>query len=211
MIINILCDNPNSWFWDFGNEFIKGLQKNHDVHLARNQGELVKGDIAAFISCTTIVDNKNLKLNKSNIVCHPSKLPKGRGFSPIAWEVLAGCDELSFTLFEANEYVDDGLIYLVKTVDLEGTELNSDLRNIQAKVTFELINVYIKNYPNIEGKKQIGKPTFYKRRTKDDLELNIDKTLNSQFNILRVSDNKNYPAFFYFKGQKYVLKIEKDS
>ena len=211
MIINILCDNPNSWFWDLGTEFIKDLNKEHNVNLARNQNELIKGDIAAFISCTKIVESKYLELNCSNIVCHPSKLPKGRGFSPIAWEVLSGCDELNFTLFEANDNFDDGLVYLVKTVSLEGTELNSDLRNIQSKITFELINEYITNYPNIKGKEQIGKPTFYKRRTKADLELDIDKTLKSQFNILRISDNKNYPAFFYIKGKKFLLKIERDS
>ena len=39
--------------------------------------------------------------------------------------------------------------------------------------------------------------------------IDIDKTFREQFNLLRVVDNKRYPAFFYFKNQKYVIKIEK--
>ena len=42
------------------------------------------------------------------MLSHPSNLPKGRGFSPIAWEILNNSDKLTFTLFETNEKVDDG-------------------------------------------------------------------------------------------------------
>ena len=56
-------------------------------------------------------------------------MPKGRGFSPIAWEILNNSDKLTFTLFEANEKVDDGEIYYKKEIELLGTELNDDLRS----------------------------------------------------------------------------------
>lgn len=31
-----------------------------------------------------------------------------------------------------------------------------------------------------------------------------------QFNLLRIADNENYPAFFILNGQKYILKIYKE-
>jgi methionyl-tRNA formyltransferase len=56
---------------------------------------------------------------------------------------------------------------------------------------------------------QAGLPTYYKRRTPEDSELDPDKPLRDQFNLLRVADNDQYPAFFRHLGHKYVLKIEK--
>ena len=43
----------------------------------------------------------------------------------------------------------------------------------------------------------------------DDSELDINKSINSQFNLLRICDNKRYPAFFRKHGFTYKLQIEK--
>ena len=210
MIINILCDNKNSWFWEKNKDFLKKIENKHKLNLVNDQKELVKGDIAAFISCNNLVKNEYLALNESNIVCHPSNLPKGRGFSPIAWEILNNSKKLTFTLFEANEKVDDGDVYFKKEIELLGTELNADLRSIQAEITFELILKFINEYPNINRSKQIGEATYYRKRNKNDSELDINKSIKEQFNMLRIADNLNYPAHFFYKKQKYILKIEKE-
>ena len=39
--------------------------------------------------------------------------------------------------------------------------------------------------------------------------MSINKSVKSQFNILRIANNRNWPAVFYFKGIKYILKIKK--
>ena len=119
MIINLLCDNKNSWFWNTCGDFIKNIeQEGHEVNICKSEAKLVKADISAFISCTKLVSSNGLKKSKSNIVCHPSDLPFGRGFSPIAWEVLNNKEELTFTLFEAEEGADEGEIYLKNKVKL---------------------------------------------------------------------------------------------
>ena len=199
MIINILCDNKDSWFWEKNKDFLKKIKNKHKLNLVTDQKELVKGDIAVFISCNNLVKNEYLVLNKSNVVCHPSNLPKGRGFSPIAWEILNNSDKLTFTLFEANEKVDDGEIYYKKEIELLGTELNDDLRSIQAEITFELILKYINEYPKINGSKQVGEATYYRKRNKNDSELDINKSIMEQFNILRIADNLNYQHIFFSK------------
>ena len=61
----------------------------------------------------------------------------------------------------------------------------------------------------IKKKPQLGKTSFYRKRTKKDSEININKSIRKQFNLLRVTDNKRYPAFFYLKGHKYKLQIER--
>ena len=58
---------------------------------------------------------------------------------------------------------------------------------------------------------QEGEETFYNRRNSKDAELDINKTIKEQFNLLRISDNERYPAFFKIEGKKYSLKIYKES
>ena len=43
-----------------------------------------------------------------------------------------------------------------------------------------------------------------------DTYLDTNKTIKEQFNLLRISDNKRYPARFKIEGKDYILKIYKD-
>jgi methionyl-tRNA formyltransferase len=52
-------------------------------------------------------------------------------------------------------------------------------------------------------------PTYHPRRTPAMSELDPHKTIAEQFDLLRVADPDRYPAFFHFRGHRYVLKIEK--
>ena len=60
-----------------------------------------------------------------------------------------------------------------------------------------------------KAKKQEGVESFYPKRGPKDSELDVNKTIKEQFNLLRTTDNKAYPAFFEMKGETYILKIEK--
>ena len=70
---------------------------------------------------------------------------------------------------------------------------------------------YLESYPENDSYEQEGRATYYKRRTNQDSELDIEKTIKSQFNLLRIVDNKHYPAFFIYKSKKYILRIEEDT
>ena len=92
---------------------------------------------------------------------------------------------------------------------LSGSELYEEIRLLQAKMRIKCCNQILKNIDKIKLKNQKGKSTFYRKRTKEDSEININKSIKSQFNLLRSTDNKNFPAFFYFKKKKYMLNIFK--
>ena len=93
---------------------------------------------------------------------------------------------------------------------LSGYELYDEIRFLQSKKIFEMIEKFLKNYPNINSIKQKGKSTYYKKRTPKDSELNINKSILSQFNKLRIANNNEWPAFFYYKNKKYILKVFKN-
>ena len=63
---------------------------------------------------------------------------------------------------------------------------------------------------NLNPSVQNGKSSFYPKRSPKDSKLDTKKTIEEQFNLLRVCDNDRYPAYFIFKDKKYLIKIFSD-
>ncbi len=158
-----------------------------------------------------IVNKEALDKHKNNLVVHESDLPKGKGMSPMTWQILEGNNEISITLFEMQEKLDSGNVYLQDVMEFNGLELVSEIRDKQAEYTFNLCKKFLDNYPKIleSWKAQEGVESFYKVRKPEDSQLDFNKTIAEQFNLLRVVDNDKYPAFFEHQGEKYFLKITK--
>ena len=167
-------------------------------------------DIVFILSYHKIIEENYLKLHTRNIIIHASALPKGKGWSPMFWQVLEGKNSIPFSMFEASKGVDNGDIYMQKTLHLTGYELNEELRDKQASFTIEMCLEFLNNYEKYSSaKKQSGDETFYQKRAPSDSELDINGTIKEQFNLLRICSNDEYPAFFKIDGHKYILKIEK--
>ena len=68
----------------------------------------------------------------------------------------------------------------------------------------------IKNFKKLPSIPQSNtKTSVYPKRNPDDSELDPQKTIAEQFNLIRIADENRYPCFFYFKGQRYKLSIRK--
>ena len=206
MKISILTDNPQSWIVPFITEFLSTNKEHEFIHIF-SASDITQGDILFILSCEKILSSNYLKYNKKNIVIHPSKLPLGKGFSPLAWQILEGKNTIPLTLFEVNEAVDSGDIYFVEYIKLTGYELNEEIKKLQANLTFSMVKKYINQYKFLNPIPQIGTSTFYPKRTKHSSELDIHKNISDQFNLLRIVDNDRYPAYFYVDNKKYILKI----
>lgn len=208
MYITILIDNE-SWIKPYGvklyNEIIK---LEHICNFVSKHSDVSGGDILFMLGCTKIFNN--LHLNKHNIVIHESELPKGKGWSPLTYQILEGKNEIPITLFEAVKEMDAGDIYITDYISLTGYELYDEIKNKQGLKTIELALRFINNINKLKKVKQMGESTFYKRRTPIDSELDINKTISEQFNLLRVCSNDLYPAFIIINNNKYYLKIYKD-
>ena len=206
MIVQILVDNRNSWYVPFAHKLKENLNKlKHFTSVIHDHSEVKKGDVLCLVSCEKIF--RNLELNHTNIVVHESDLPKGKGWSPVSWQVLEGVNKIPVTLFEADKDIDSGVIYLKDFIELEGSELLHEIKTKQGLITNKLIEKFIASYPDIKGREQIGKSTFYNKRTPAESELDINKTIKEQFNLLKIVDNEKYPAYFTINGNKYTLKI----
>lgn len=208
MKISLLCDDKNSWFVPYMIDLHKTLNKlGMDVESFYSVDELIEGELLFILSCQTILRKTVLEKYELPLVVHASDVPKGRGWSPVTWQVLDGENDIPLSLFKAEERVDSGEVYLQKTIKLKGTELNEEIKRLQAEKTKELILEFIEGYPNVIPVKQNGEPTYYTRRRPEHSLINIEKSISEQMNLLRVVDNERYPAFFYYKDKKYILKI----
>lgn len=203
-----ILTSKNQWFIPYA----KLLQKQIDSSkLYFHHDKITEAyDIVFLLSYHNLVPGKFLQQHKHNIVIHASDLPKGKGWSPMFWQILEGKNEIPFSMFEASTGIDNGDIYMRKTLYLDGYELNHELRDKQANFIIEMCLDFINNYEIYKSPlAQQGDESFYPKRTAKDSKLDINKTLKEQFNLLRIVDNDNYPAFFEIDGHKYLLKIEK--
>lgn len=205
-----ILTTTEQWFVDYAKEL---QTKIKDSELFFNHKNIIKSyDIVFILSYHKLIEQDFLDRNKHNIVIHASALPKGKGWAPMFWQILENKNSITFTMFEVDEGIDCGNIYMQKDLLLTGYELNDELRAKQAFHTIDMCLEFINNYNQYKlPRKQHGDETFYKKRTAKDSELDIFKSIEEQFNLLRIVDNENYPAFFYKNGKKYILKIEEES
>jgi len=207
MKVSILT-TENQWFIPYAKKLEKTIKNSK---LFFNHKDIKESfDIVFILSYHKIIEKEFLEYHKHNIVIHASALPKGKGWAPMFWQILEGKNEIPFSMFEASMGIDDGDIYMQKNLLLTGFELNNELREKQANFIKEMCLEFIKNYELYKiPKKQSGEENFYLKRGSMDSELDISKSIDNQFNLLRIVDNESYPAFFYKNGKKYILKIEK--
>ena len=207
-----ILTSPESWFFKYAREFRDYLEWfGYRSFLFKHHNEIKDNlDVLFILSYFTKVPQEILHKVKYKLVAHESDLPKGRGWAPLFWQILEGKNKIPIVLIEASEKIDSGNIYIRDFLELTGDELHDEIREKQAKKTIELCIKFLKNYKDIIPIPQKGKSTYYRKRTPEDSQLDIDKTIKEQFNLLRIVDNENYPAFFVINGKKYILKIYKD-
>lgn len=179
--------------------------------LVFDKADLQGGDILFLVSCSQVIRDAERKKYKATLVLHASDLPKGRGWSPHIWSILYGANQITVSLLEASEPVDSGAIWLKTKFTLEGHELLPEINAKLFAAELLLMTQAVEQFETIKPIQQIGDPGPYMpKRSPADSRLEPNKTIAEQFNILRVVDSQRYPAFFNYRGRRYLIKIEKD-
>ncbi len=167
----------------------------------------LKPKLIFFIGWSWLV--KQDIINNYKCIClHPSPLPKYRGGSPIQHQIISGETKSAVTLFQMDEGIDTGDILYQKSFSLDGDL--KDIFNRIVKIGFNGICNILEN--NIKIVKQNNKDaTFYKRRTKEMSEINIDDfenyTAKELHNKVRALQNPYPNAFIKCKnGTKLIIK-----
>ena len=209
----VILSDQASWMNKYIRELVFGwLTDGHRILWVHEKKDLRPADFCFYLSCGQLVSSSILAQYMHNLVVHESDLPRGKGWSPLTWQILEGKRKVPATLFEATEKVDSGIIYAQEWMEFEGYELVDELRESQGRATIKLCRRFVDEYPQIveTSHEQTGIESFYARRREADSELDPVKSIEAQFNLLRVSDNQKYPVFFHLKGHRYVIRIERE-
>lgn len=207
-----IISDETSWF----NSYLKNLKfdllsAGHKVAHVHNEGDLKPADLCFYLSFSKIVSHKTLQKFKNNLVAHSSDLPSGRGWSPLTWQILEDKKTVTTVLFEAEEDVDSGKIYLRQELNFSGYELIDELRLLQGNQIVIMLNEFIETYPEVllRAQAQDGEASYYSKRRPVDSELNPDRSIREQLNLFRVADNSNYPVYTEIDQHFYELWIKK--
>jgi methionyl-tRNA formyltransferase len=206
--ISVVVDNE-SWMLPFAAALVENANVAGDrAELRRSYDEIpIDNDMAFFLGCTGIAKPAFLARSRRNLVVHSSDLPKGRGFAPLAWQIIAGQSEIVTCLINAADAVDAGEIVLRDKLQFTGNELYPEMRAAQGSLIVELCLRFVASPEEPLGQSQIGEPTTLRRRIPADSELDPNVPIAAQFDLLRTVDNDNFPAFFSFRGRSYKLAI----
>lgn len=210
MRISVLCSDPAHPIYDVLAEWCTEHAMLHQVELVNICADLSGGDLLFLISCTEIIGPHLRNRYRKCLVIHASDLPEGRGWSPLVWQIIEGRGEIAVTLLEAAEKVDSGDIWKKVYLKFEGHELADEIYNALFAAELELMDFGVRNFESVIPEPQADSaPSYYRRRTPEDSRIDPHKSLAEQFDLLRVADNKRYPAFFDYRGCRYEISLKK--
>lgn len=204
----VVVDNP-SWVLPYAEEVVATAADGGDqAVLVRDYSAIPEGDVAFFLGCLSIAGPDVLARNRFNLVVHASDLPKGRGFSPLTWQVLEGKSRIPVCLLAAAEAADAGEVFYRDEFRLAGTELLHEMHVLLGGMSRDLCLRFLAESQPPRGTLQEGEPSWYPRRRPADSRLDPARSIAEQFDLLRVVDNVKYPAWFELRGRRYRLAIE---
>jgi methionyl-tRNA formyltransferase len=205
----ILFDQSNDWLSKyFPLNDHKDISK-FDVRYTNQVSDVTEGSIVFAVGNTRILSTEFLDRMKAVLVVHESALPLGKGFAPVQWQILYGKKVIPVCLIEATANVDSGEVFGRTEFSLNGSELYQEIRSLQADATKFLISEYLNGFPNVYGRPQVGEESFFQKRTPADSKIDPNRSITDQFDLLRIANNEEWPAFFDHLGCTYILKIEK--
>ena len=187
------------------------LEHDHSVSIIRSLKQITDGGLLFLVSCNLLVDCKATERFKHALVLHSSDFLTGRGWSTHIWELLDGADCITVSLLDAVAAIDCGDIYKNIAVDIPRSALWNEINELIFHTEIQLIEDAIKNFINLEKYPQspnIG-VAYYPKRNPKDSEIELNKPVSEQFDLIKVCDPNRLPAHFHYRGDAYELILEK--
>jgi len=208
--ITIICSSKNHPVYPHLINWVQENSSIHNIKLVNKASEVAQGDILFLVSCTELIHSEIRKRFNHTLVIHESDLPKGRGWSPLIWQILEGANEITISLLEAEDKVDSGDIWKQEKIKIESDEVIDEINAKLFPTKLRLIEYAIKHHDTVKPFSQSKEnASYYRRRTPEDSKLDVDQTLAQQFDLLRIADNVRYPCFFYYRDHLYKITLTK--
>ena len=187
----------------------KEIKKKYNLDIKYKLDYNEKIEILFLLGFASKFKISRYKKIKNIFLIHESNLPKGRGWSPVRYQILENKNRIKCCLISCKDPIDSGDIYETGILKIKKTDLYDEIKFKQYRLTVRLILRLIKKYPNLKSKKQIGKPTWYKKLSLKSDQLDVNESIISQFNKIRSNNYNKHQNFFYINNKKFFLRISK--
>ena len=172
-----------------------------------------KGDLGIVIGWNRIIPLKIINTFKFGIIGFhgtPYGLPKGRGRSPVIWSIVLGEKKYHFYLFQLDEGVDDGPIYLEKVLDINNFDTISSFYQKISVVAASMLNEVVPKIFNGEINPYPQKneeASYFLKRGFSDGKIFWNKSSVEIHNLIRAL-SEPYPCAHTYLNDKIVKIIE---
>ncbi|MDR0727064.1 MAG: methionyl-tRNA formyltransferase [Rickettsiales bacterium] len=157
----------------------RGIPVRHDV---KNYD--LKPDFNVVVSYGVILRD-NVLGAAPTINLHPSLLPKYRGPSPMLTAILNGDASTGVCLMDAIDEVDAGYIHMMRPLKIDIDDTNADLEAKVSALSAGMLSEYLKNPNAYPAVAQVGTPTFTRKFTSADLDIDWNKSAIEIHNQIR--------------------------
>jgi len=176
---NKICDEIEYIFSYDPIDFIRCDTQEKFLQIIKKE----KFDVIFFLGWSDIISEKIVNSNLC-ICLHPSLLPLYRGGSPLQNQLINNEDVSGITLFKMDKSLDKGPIIYQGKFNLK-EEKNKGLDNIYSNIIklgiqgIKEITISIIKNENIKAVSQSGNSTYFKRRTPNMSEIQIEDFKNN--------------------------------
>jgi len=144
--------------------------------------------------------------NRGTIGFHPSKLPKDRGRSVLAWQIEEGYTETALSMFYYNVLPDCGDIIAQERIKIEENDYIIDVLNKVTDATYNLMRAYfplLRIGVELRKKQDINEGNFRRLRTDRDSLIKWDQNARVIYNKVRAI-SKPYPGAFFIRANEKI-------
>ena len=213
MIKQMIADEIHAAIIGKSNNILSSVFQKYGIsyNLLKSHHDITNENMVLCVNYHHIVPQPILDLKYGAWTFHGSDLPKGRGWAPLAWTLINCEPNLTITLFMADKNVYTGMYYRKISMPVQDIDTIYSMRKKSETIIIELADNLlhdISTNSTIVLHEQKGDPTFYKKRTTNDSEININMTIKEAWKIIRSCHNSEYPAFFRIGTSKILLKYE---
>jgi methionyl-tRNA formyltransferase len=142
-------------------------------------------------------------------VIHASALPKARGWSPANWMLENLETSFTISLIKLVDEIDAGPIIAQRRFKLDVADLWVDfVQESQRAQKSLLLDLLIGELSTVNLKRQEGSPSYFKKRTPADSEIDPSRSIEEQWGKIRAADPVRFPNFFRLHGKEFVLEVK---
>jgi len=190
LIITHPQNNPTPRYTDIsciipGSHIKTDLEANIHKEIIHN----LKPDFIFVAGWSGILSEELISIPKfGTIGFHPSKLPRDRGRSVLAWQIEEGYTQTALTMFYYNKIPDCGDIITQENIKIERNDYINDILNKIDNATYNLIRAY---FPLLRKRiaprkeQNINEGNFRRLRNERDSVINWDANAEVIFNKIR--------------------------